>query len=293
MVFLLALAVILLKCIPPPLLKPAASAIDEVHNVCLRLLPVDMNHHAELAAILCGEAIEDSATKNFLRASSLVHLFLLSGTQLFWLSRFARVTRLPRGFTLALASLWAVAGKCKVTFLRPLGNWFLRETRAHENGWRADQRVLWAGLLMFALFPDAGHSLALIFGWTAALAYSTPGERGWRGELQRAIWLWILFCPLLAFWNPVRPIALLFGLVLANFFSPPLLVTGVLACLHARWSFLFDAVVDGLRFCTRAFPPPLAGDESSPASLSLAWAWVFLLQATWHFRGTRRARRGT
>lgn len=211
------------------------------------MTPSSIREQGAWQSLVCGKKITDAKLKEDLRRSSLLHLFVVSGSHLIWIERVLSVLHLPLIARFIIWTIFTAMCAADPPVIRAgLGLAAAALARPLLPRWRGDQRVLAAGLLSLALYPPWFESLSLALSWAAGLAMALPAGRGWRGELLRAAGAWLFLYPLLSHLEPAHPLGILVNVLVAPLVGLVFLPVAALAFLPGM-DLLFDGCMAGLR----------------------------------------------
>lgn len=296
MIFILILAIFRLTSSAVLLLRFSSKITPPFQKFCLGLLPDSSAEKASLASLLCGIKVTDPGFENLLRRSSLLHLFVVSGTHLVLLAATLRVLRVPAPVQAALLSIYAFMSGFEPPVVRAgLGLLLEKIWQPRSPGLRGDQRVLLAGLASLALFPSWALSRSLPLSWVAALALSWPRPAGQNPgtavsrAFAAAVRIWILMTPLLWGWGESHPLGILPNLFIAPLVSFLLVPLGVVACGLPMTAIFFDAAMGGFRWLLeRISEIPLPENQVSPLEPLGVWLWIGGLHLFVHWKMLRQ-----
>lgn len=261
-------------------------------DFCLQLLPEKAAHAKAMGSLLCGEKVTDPALLDSLRQTSLLHLFVVSGSHLIALELSLQFLKIPRPVRRGIAAGFVVLTGFQAPLVRAFVGLCLpgEGSRWGPRG-RPDLDVMKAGLLTLALLPAWITSLSLALSWLAALALSLPWGEGWRGAFRRSIAIWVFLAPALAGAGVPSPLSWLVNLFVAPVFSLLSLPLAVVALPGGRFTLPFDLFMDGffalLAGLAGLSPPP--GQMRFPEPVAL-WLWIGFLHVTIHAALLFRAR---
>lgn len=236
-----------------------------------------------MASLLCGEKVTDPALLDSLRQTSLLHLFVVSGSHLIALEFLLTMLRIPSRLRRLLSLVFVALTGFQAPLVRAfVGLCLPREGSRWGPRSRPDLDVLKAGALTLALFPSWIDSLSLSLSWLAALALSLPWGEGWQGAFRRAIAVWFFLLPAFVGWGLPSPVSWLTNLLLAPVFSFISLPLALIALGDGIFTRPFDLFMDGFVALIGALagpPQPTVGSFPSP---SLLWAWIAILHLAIH-----------
>lgn len=283
MILLAYLALCLSISLPSHLLSNTSHLASKLQQKCVQTLPRDSTERASLASLLCGEKITEENLRKKLQQTSLIHIFVISGSHLILFDQLLGILRIPLYVRFLILALYTLATGFQPPAVRALGG-LLAAATLLWRGWRipADQRVLAVGLTILAAFPDWWQSRSLIMSWCASLALCVPSILRLRGSLQRLSVaqgaIFVLMMPPLWGFGSLHPLSLLYNLLLAPVVSFVLLPLGLLTLIIPHSSFLFDNTLTyfttGLQWVSEPVQLPAGSSLPTP----LLWIWVFL----WH-----------
>lgn len=288
MVLLLLAAFCLSIACPPDLLIYTSTASDEIQRKCFKILPETAEHKSALASLVCGQKLTNEKLKSDLSKTSLIHLFVISGSHLILLERALRFIRLPGYVRFALLALYTLGTGWQPPTVRALASLGLRAVLGqYKCSLPGDLITLLAGLTLLFFFPAWWNSLSLLMSWCASLALCTPGLFRVKNSLVRAltsqfaIWGFMLF-PLWGI-GSLHPLSLLYNILLAPIISYLLLPLAILTLAHPWALHAFDSVLIFFTQLLQLFSEPILLEGGQTHALSHLWIWIMILHLSFHF----------
>lgn len=288
MILLLIAALSLSIHMPPSLLISASSLSEEIQRKCFKILPDTSKHKSALASLICGQKLTDEKLKSELNKTSLIHLFVISGSHLILFESWLRFLRLPGSVRIALLALYTLSTGWQPPTVRALVSLGLRQfLRQYKCYFPGDLQTLLAGLVLLCFFPAWWNSLSLLMSWCASLALCTSGLFRLKVTLSKvlttqfAIWIFMLL-PLWGIGN-LHPLSLLYNILLAPIISYLLLPLSFLTFIHPWALILFDLVLDFFSRLLQQFSEPILTEPGASHPIPLLWFWILLLHLAFHF----------
>jgi competence protein ComEC len=282
MTLLISLAALLSFSSSPMLLKNISKFSQKIHNSCLQSLPSSSQHPEAHAALLCGENVTVAETKEVLVRSSLIHLFVVSGSHLLLLEDIFELLRIPwaLGFFAELFYAFSCAWQAPIVraFLGQLCRKFLRPAK---SGWPTDMVLLATGLFTLCLFPSWVSSRSLQMSWLAALAFACRPPRRNTSWLSQLLWPCVLvhlfMLPALWGFGNLHPLSILLNIFLAPLVSFYLLPLSFLNCFIPSLSLFFDRSFEFFLWLCRQFSEPVQIAATAPLSARTLWLLILSL----------------
>lgn len=288
MVLLLIAAFCLSIACPPSLLISTSNVSEEIQRKCFKILPDSSKHKSALASLVCGQKLTNEKLKLELSKTSLIHLFVISGSHLILLEGVLRLIRMPDYLRFIILSFYTLATGWQPPTVRALFSVGLRHLlRRFKCFLPGDLQTLLAGLVLLFFFPAWWNSLSLLMSWCASLALCTPGLFRIKNNFTRtlvsqfAIWTFMLF-PLWGI-GSLHPLSLLYNILLAPVISFILLPLSFLAVVHPWALALFERVLEFFGRTLSLFSEPILTERGVSPPVSYLWIWILVLHLTFHF----------
>lgn len=283
MIILLILALSLSTPMPFGLLKNTTALAEIFHQKCVQALPTESVNQNTLSALLCGENITDIALKENLVKTSLIHIFIVSGSHLILLDELLGILQFPVFLRFLFLGSYSLAVGWQAPAVRAL---IALAARILFRHWRwkfpADLTVLAAGLTTLALFPEWWSSLSLVMSWCAALALCWASVLKIKNKFfallisQIAIFIFMSL-PLWGF-GALHPLSLLYNLVLAPVVAYLLLPLAFFAVIIHPLLPVFDFVMNSFNVVLKIAAEPIPLAHGATLAIGFLWAWIF----AWH-----------
>lgn len=288
MILILFLALSLSIPIPSTLLKSTSLLADVVHQKCTQSLPKNLNELSALNSLLCGEKITDQKLQNKLLLTSLIHLFVISGSHLILIDHLFSKMALPFLVRFLVLSVYSLIALAQPPVIRALISMGARQLSRNTGWfWSGDVSVLLTGVFTLFLFPDWWDSLSLQLSWAASLALCVPGLFQVRKALQKICILqlavFIFLIPLLWGFGSLHPLSLVFNIFLGPVIGFLLLPLGVLVTVIPSLGFIFDHTIQIFQSVMQAFSDPIQMPQDSVFSRSSLWIWIGFLHLGFYF----------
>lgn len=250
---------------------------------------MDAATRSSIQALLCGEKITDTQLKDHLSKTSLIHIFIVSGSHLILLDRFLSILKIPLFLRFLSLGFYSLAVGWQAPAVRALGALFLRwGLQRWRIAFPADLVVLACGMLTLAIFPTWWQSLSFQMSWCAALALSAPSvvglsSRSWKAALLSHFLILLIMAPLLWGWASLHPVGVLSNLLLAPVVALVLLPLSFVAVFHEFFLKLFAQVMSFFESTLSAVAEPVIIPSSGVGSTASFWIWIFVLHILFHF----------
>ena len=288
MIILLFLAFALSNSSSPLLLKKTSEIASVFQQKCVQILPTESVNRATLSSLLCGENITDKSLKENLIKTSLIHIFVISGSHLILLDELLSILKIPVFVRFAFLSLYSLCVGWQPPAVRALIALGTRIgfKKLHYH-FPADLVVLISGLITLFLFPEWWNSVSLLMSWCASLALCWVSVFNIRNKIsavlvaQLAIFLF-MSAPLWGIGN-LHPLSIVFNLILAPLVSYLLLpLAFVVSVIHPLLP-VFDFAMNAFQAILKDFAEPVTRGQALAPSISLLWTWIFAWQTFFHF----------
>ncbi|HEX4923650.1 MAG TPA: ComEC/Rec2 family competence protein [Bdellovibrionales bacterium] len=241
-------------------------------------------------AIVCGAPLPDRLAAPF-QVTGLIHLLVVSGTHLIFLSELLRRAGIQRfEIHAAILSGFVVMTGGQAPALRALAALILGAlSRWLGLSWSHLDVTLASGMLLWALFPELITKLSFLLSWAAALSLSLTGG----GGLKRHIAMFAFLYPVLAPLAPPHPASIffnwLFAPVVGSFLFPASLAATLVPPLATASNLLWSVTETVLTTLAMGLTPLPPADPPPRAAL---WVYLWSLHLGAHGYRVWAARRG-
>ena len=267
-----------------------------LHHICLLSLPRTLENLRSLEALVCGKNMQDLELKHLLVQSSLIHIFVVSGSHFIFLRKILAHLPILRMCPLLILSLYAMITLCQPPSLRAL--LFLSLVGLSERRklfLSPSVLVFLSSVICVAIFPHWLSSRSLLMSMMAALVIAVTSEvREKKNEkeagnlrslffTQSILYLVMGFC-LWGFSN-LHPLSILINILLGPLIGMLLFPLGFLVVFIPPLAFLFDFAMNSLIWILQKNAEVL-GETASVSPLEFYWQWVLfftLLIASYHY----------
>lgn len=216
------LAVIVWNFTPDSVLNNLAKISEKPHQLCLSYAPKSI-YREFYQAIVCGSQLSESFFKIFLKNCGLLHLIVVSGSHLLFLSFFIDkifLEKIPFRWKFLILFVYALVSKGQPPVVRALTSLAIHEINLKKKFFWTNYQQVWLSLVItLALFPSWILSTSFMMSSCAALALCL--SHALRG-MQKHFAIYLILLPVLLPLSPPHPmttflnalIAPLLGLIL-------------------------------------------------------------------------------
>jgi len=251
-----------------------------LHHFCLRALPSAVENRSSLEALVCGKNLQQLELKELLLQSSLIHIFVVSGSHFIFLRKILARLPLVRKYPLVILSIYALVTLCQPPSLRALLFLSFAEVSERKKLFLSPVILVFiSSLLSVALFPQWLFSRSLLMSMMAALVLAVMSDI-WEKESQSlpalfisqsALYLVMGFC--LWGFSSLHPLSILLNVTLGPLIGGVLFPLGFIVVLIPPLAFLFDFVMNALIWILKK-NSELVGAASEASPLGFYWQWV-------------------
>ncbi len=286
MIFVVALALALGISENSQLHSFVSSHAPSFHKKCTNLLPKTSNQFSALNSLVCGEKITDKVLEQRLLQTSLIHLFVISGSHLILIDQLFSKLAFPFFLRFLLLSFYSFIALAEPPVIRALISLGAREFAASRWYLKSDLMVLITGLLTLVFFPNWKDSLSLQLSWAAALALCLPSLIPQRHPVKKIfltqIAVFLLVAPLLWGFGSLHPLSLIFNIFLGPVIALFLLPLGVLIMIFPAVTPLFDGTVDLFSQVMHLFSEPILLPATQPLPKAYLWIWIGVVHSVFY-----------
>lgn len=288
MILLVTLALCLSIACPPTLLINTSQLAQKFQQKCVQILPRNSQEQQSLSSLLCGEKITEPELQKNLQRTSLIHIFVISGSHLILLDELLGILRIPLFVRFIVLGLYSLAVGWQAPAVRALLGLFTRSLLQSRRWYfPSDLTVLIAGLLTLTLFPDWWGSLSLVMSWCAALALCWPSLLRIRTPLARVflaqISIFLFMCAPLWGLGSLHPLSLVYNLILAPVVSYILLPLAFLTALMPALVSVFDQVMAFFKEALAIVAEPIVVTKGTLPKIEILWVWILFWHVFMHF----------
>ncbi|MEK2688240.1 ComEC/Rec2 family competence protein [Bdellovibrio sp. GT3] len=270
------------------LLNNASRLSQSYQQKCLTLVPLESENHTALASIVCGEQLQDQNLKQNLQKTSLIHIFVISGSHLLLLDELFATLRVPFFVRFLLLSLYSLVVGWQPPAVRALSALGLRGSfKKFKWPFPADTMTLIAGCFTLILFPEWWNSTSFLMSWCAALALSSVSLLKIKNSLHRLVFtqVCIFVFMMVPLWglSSLHPLSLLYNLLLGPLVSYLLLPLGFLTMAFPITVGVFDFVIEFFSWMLVWTSEPVPTARASTVEITYLWVWIFSWHVLLHF----------
>lgn len=254
-----------------------------LHHFCLQSLPQQVENLQSLEALVCGKNMQEIELQHLLVQSSLIHIFIVSGSHFLFLHKILAKLPITRICPLLPLSMYALVTLCQAPALRSLIFLLLLEIFEHYK-LRTSSVIstFLSGLFCVALFPDWVWSRSLQMSLMAALVLNIASEMSGEKKAslpalfltQSALFLAMGFC-VWGFGN-LHPLSILLNLLVAPLIGGILFPLALGTLIFPPLGGVFDGAMTLLIWILKKTSLVL-GSPANSGALPLIWQWGLLL----------------
>jgi predicted membrane metal-binding protein len=258
----------------------------ELHQFCLLSLPKLVENHSSLEALVCGKNMQDLELKHLLMQTSLIHIFIVSGSHFLFLHKILAKLPIVRFCPLLVLSLYCLATLCQPPGVRSLVFLTLASVSQQRKLFITPTVLVFISCAVtVCIFPQWISSRSLLMSLMAALVIAVMNDF-WGKEsstlpaiflTQSAIYLTMSIC-LWGFSN-LHPLSILLNLVLGPLIGGVIFPLALLVVLVPSTAFLFDDAMSCLIWTLQKSSEVL-GEPGNVPAISLPWQWFLFLTFT-------------
>lgn len=288
MVLILTLALCLSIPFSDNLLKNTSSKATHFQQKCRSSLPSTSNYGEALASLVCGEKITDKDLDQTLKKTSLIHIFVVSGSHLLLLDQVLSILKIPFLLRFLFLSLYALCVGWQAPAVRALLGLGIKWLLRHKYFFfPPDLLVLITGLVTLLFFPKWWGSLSLQMSWCAALALCWAPtlriQNSWLQAIASQFAIYFFMSAPLWGLGSLHPLGLIYNLFLGPVVSYLLLPLSFLGVIFNPLLFLFDLVMTVFSNTLPLLADPIDLQRGPPPSVRLLWVWISFWHIIFHF----------
>jgi ComEC/Rec2-related protein len=254
-----------------------------LHHFCLQMLPKGVENHGSLEALVCGKNMQEFELQQLLVQSSLIHIFVVSGSHFLFLHKILARLPIVRFCPLLVLSLYCLATLCQPPALRSL-LFLCLVSLSKRQKWFVSPVILvfLSCALSVCIFPQWISSRSLLMSLLAALTMAVMSEFwGEKRESVSATFLtqnaiYLVMCFSLWGISNLHPLSILMNISLAPLIGLVIFPLALIVVLAPALGFLFDGAMNGLIWCLQKSSEVL-GETASTTPLALFWQWSLFI----------------
>jgi predicted membrane metal-binding protein len=261
------------------------------HYFCLLSLPNTVENLSSLETLVCGKNMQDPALQLLLTQSSLIHIFIVSGSHFIFLHKI--LARLMGKSLLAFIplGLYAMITLCQPPSVRSLLFLMLIEISNRKKLFLSPLILVFIStLLSVAIFPQWIYSRSFLMSVLAALSMAMASEflNHKKNHLEKLfltqcfLYLVMGFC--LWGFSALHPLTILLNVTLGPLIGGLLFPLGLFVVVCPWLGGVFDVLLNSL-FWILQKTQELLQAESLATPLGILWQWLFfwgLLLISYH-----------
>jgi competence protein ComEC len=271
-----------------------------IHHFCLQMLPRGVENHGSLEALVCGKNMQELELQQLLVQSSLIHVFIVSGSHFLFLHKILARLPIVRFCPLLVLSLYCLATLCQPPAVRSLLLLSLVSFTKQQKRFPSPVILVFISCAFsVCIFPQWIFSRSLLMSLLAALTIAVMSEFWGKNHdsipemfaTQATIYLVMAFC-LWGFSN-LHPLSILMNMIFAPLIGAVIFPLALLVILLPPLGFLFDVAMNALIWILQNTSEVL-GESGAGDLISVFWQWslFFVLTfASYAFLVHRKRRR--
>jgi competence protein ComEC len=287
MILIVFIALLLNKPFHPSLLKNTTNLATVFQQKCGQILPQQSQNKAILDSMLCGQNLKNEELKENLTKTSLIHIFIISGTHLILFDKFLFFLKIPELLRFLFLSIYSLMIGWQPPAVRALIALVTRAVfRKFNFRFPVDLIVLIAGLLTLIFFPTWWKSLSLLMSWCAALALCWTSTLKIKNKLISVLIsnLTIFIFMTVPLWGigNLHPLSILYNIFLAPAVSFILLPLAFFTLAFHPLLKIFDFFIFAFNKIMVLISDPILTTQAKPPSIEFLWIWIFSLHIFFH-----------
>lgn len=255
-----------------------------LQQLCISYVPNQSEYRDFTQAIVCGSTLPNNAFNQQLKDIGLIHLIVVSGSHLIFLSEL--INKFPfRHMVIRYLLLicFSLLTGFQAPVARALSHQILCDLQsAFRLNWSKTQIVWNASLFCLALNPIWINSISFLLSWAASLALSLVEKP--KG-LKKHVLFFVIFSPLLAYISTLNPITILTNWLLAPIIGMVLFPLSLVSFLLTPLSPIVEVMwftLDKVSFFISKLP--LFDLDFRISSTIYLWIYIWLVHFGSHYR---------
>ncbi|MGZ3744750.1 MAG: ComEC/Rec2 family competence protein [Pseudobdellovibrionaceae bacterium] len=250
-----------------------------LHHLCLQSLPKEVENLSSLESLVCGKNMQDLELKHLLIQTSLIHIFIVSGSHFIFLRKILARLPLLRFCPIIPLSIYALVTLCQPPSLRSLLFIVLAEISVTKKLFITPVILVFLSCtLCLALFPQWITSRSLLMSLMAALVIAVMSDFWGKDReslpalfLTQSVLYFIMGFCLWGFSN-LHPLSILFNLIFGPLIGALLFPLSLIVVFLPSLAFLFDGTMNALTWALQKCSIVLGyPGEAFPLSLYVQW----------------------
>lgn len=276
MILIAVYALFISKTTLSSLLTNSSIQQSDLSLFCHSLIPSESHEVDSLNALICAEKITDQNLNFLLSLSGLIHIFIVSGSQLSLLIATLEFIKFPKFIRLPVLFLYSSLLNWQAPLLRGLSEQVLRLSRFCPR--KNSYRKLLAGSILLIFMPNLLFSRSFVMSWVAALSSGLIDiePTSFKAACKSQLYVYLGMAPLLFGFAPLHPISVLCNLLLAPLIGFVIFPFAVLSCCVPSLVNFFDSGIQILREGLQLLAP-LSESPAEQTTMAMSWCWIYLV----------------
>lgn len=262
------------------LLSFYADIIFYPHKLCVKMAPQYSSFQDLYQALICGHKISNFEIKEQIRSLGLLHLFVVSGTHLHFISLFIEgLFKKNKTLTYILLVFYSLSCGLKAPVIRALTSRGVKTlNQSFKLGYSPSQSLLFSFLLLAPVYIAHHSFISLSLSSLASLIVHTTGEI-FKTEFFRHIFLFFLLSLVFLPLQTLHPITFLFTYfmtpLICYVFIPLSISSYFCSALREFTDFLWSVTFSSFSFIQKFVPNYQALHIPLPLSVFLILILIF------------------
>lgn len=263
------------------MLDNSSQYTQKLHKICVDFLISTSSEPENIQSVLCGSSITDTQLNFNLSKTSLLHLFIISGSHLVILDSLMTRAKIPFVVRHLFLLVYSLITKLEAPVLRALTSlWFQQLLKKLNLKFSSDLKVLCAGLFTLIININLWDSRSLQLSWLAALGLCMsliPTKNIFYKVILSQIAIYVFLLPALYGFGNLHPLSVFFNLTIGILLGVFLIPTALIAALIPSAYFIFESLLDAIHWTSIELTHPIQISKHSLLSNQIIWLWIFSL----------------
>ncbi len=261
-----------------------------LHQTCEVMSPLT-NWKFAYQAIVCGSSLAPGDFKKSLITTGLIHLIVVSGSHLIFLSHWTEKICQSRRVVWMILFLFTLTTGLQPPTVRAFVSLLLFQFVNHKKlFWTQPQRTIVSGLITLTLFPAWVTSVSFIMSWAASFSLATNPFKP--HQLRYHFYVFLILYPIFLPLAPLNPISIAANLVFSSFIGAVIFPISLMAFLHSGFAVCADFFWIALDWTLQklaVYAPESQAHFTVP--FYFLWGYLFALHIWAHMRHNLQRRK--
>jgi predicted membrane metal-binding protein len=194
----IAFAILIVYSSTNSIFQLALPITQQLNQICLNLNPLDSDYDNIWNSLICGKNLNETEFSNQIKASGLIHIFVISGSHFLVLLQIFKLLRVPSLLTVPLLFIFNLFSGFTAPGTRACLGVYLNQ-KLKLNG---HQKVLCVSIATLIINPEWLRSYSFWLSWLASLILEISPKDRFRITQNSLYFLtWLLLGQSLSFWS--------------------------------------------------------------------------------------------